>query len=64
MTDLELKFLERKCLESLKRAYGTLRDDAVLPATMTFRLGEYRTDIGAYAFELKVSLISGVSQKP
>lgn len=55
MNDIELKTIERKCAEALRRAYSTLNDDAVLPAKMTFPLGEVKTDIGAYVFELRVT---------
>jgi hypothetical protein len=56
VSDIKLRQLENKAVEALRRAFSTLRDDAVLPEKMTLPLGEVITDIGTYAFELRVDL--------
>lgn len=56
MSDIKLRQLENKAIECLRRAFSSLRDDAVLPEKMILPLGEVITDIGAYVFELRVTL--------
>lgn len=56
MNYIELKILERKAVEGLRRTFESLRNDAVLPQTMAVPLGEVKTDIGMYEFELRVTL--------
>ena len=59
VSEIKLKQLENAAIEGLRRAFSTLRDDAVLPSLMSLPLGEVVTDIGTYAFELRVILKSG-----
>lgn len=56
MSDLKLKQMETKAIASLRQAMSTLLHDAMLPAQMTFPLGDIETEVGVYVFEVRVAL--------
>lgn len=55
MSDIKLKQMETKAVEAVRRAFASLQNDAVLPETMTFPLGEMHAEF-TYTFELRVSM--------
>jgi len=56
VSDIRLRQLENKAVEAVRRAFSSLREDAVLPQKMTLPLGQVTTDTGIYTFELSVTL--------
>lgn len=59
MNDLELKALENKAFEGLRSAFARLRNDAVMPETMSLHLGDVKAGDGKmYSLELVVVLNS------